>query len=98
MNKETAIAIYDILVHICGASADECIKFSFVEEVTKDRMVCEFRFCGKLGFGGKFYWDARWHVSCYAEDSTQEREAIIEKANEMIARLQNKNPVLLDFH
>jgi hypothetical protein len=36
----------------------------------------EYRFCGSLGFGGKFHCERDiWRVSCYPEDSTLERRA-----------------------
>ncbi len=48
----------------------------------------EFRFQGKLGFGGKFYYrpnyqsnEPRAYVSCYLEDETPERLRIIKEAN-----------------
>lgn len=42
----------------------------------------EFRFQGVLGFGGKAYWDGqRAWVSCYSEDLTPERCALIDVTN-----------------
>ncbi len=48
----------------------------------------EYRFQGYLGFGGKIYaqGDAVW-VSCYREDETPERLALIAVANDALAAL-----------
>ena len=68
ITKRTANKIYDILVPVCKAMESE--RSGFVCEVTSDNHGCEWRFCGNLGFGGKFYWDCEWRVSCYPEDET----------------------------
>ena len=80
MNAETANKVYDILVKECGASEAE--RFSFVTEFTSEVPTNEWRFCGNLGFGGKFW--IRGYVTCYQEDKTPERLAMIEKANEQL--------------
>jgi hypothetical protein len=46
----------------------------------------EYRFMGALGFGGKF-WQQSMTVTCYPEDETPERRAIIERANAALADL-----------
>lgn len=47
-----------------------------------DGRVDEFRFMGDLGFGGKLYRSrSGLRVSCYREDETPERAAIISTTN-----------------
>lgn len=75
--------VFDILADECGAreSLRDEFRHSWPECV-------EFRFQGALGFGGKVFYSRRkvW-VSCYSEDSTPEREAMIRRANERLAEL-----------
>lgn len=86
MEPETANAIYDICVKTCGAS--EGHRDQFVDYLTEEHDRYEFRFCGKLGFGGKLYHSrSGTYVSCYSEDETPERRAMIEKANADIREL-----------
>lgn len=48
----------------------------------------EWRFCGSLGFGGKFHFDGRRaYVSCYPEDHTPERMDAIASANRELAQI-----------
>ena len=82
MNEKRANAIYDILTKECGAFDDE--RKSFVLRQTQDEPR-EWRFCGLLGFGGKF-WQGMY-VTCYKEDETPERKAMIEAANKKLADL-----------
>lgn len=84
MNKEQERfhKIYDLLVSIGGASESD--RFSFVYNHTEAKYPCsEWRFCGQLGFGGKYRSD-RNTVDCYSEDETPERLAIIGKLNEAL--------------
>lgn len=88
LSQETAHAVYDILVEECGASESQ--RPEFVHHQVTSR-VDEWRFMGALGFGGKFWrnhgrlpggtWGEVWYVTCYPEDSTPEREAMIRTAN-----------------
>ena len=89
MKASTANKIYDVLVADCGAT--ENLREGFVHTLTheRERMAMEFRFCGNLGFGGKFYWDSEWRVSCYEEDETPARRISIEAANDRIKALQH---------
>jgi hypothetical protein len=77
--------IYMILTETLGANEEHAS--SFVGNLS--RGCVEWRFQGTLGFGGKF-WNAndRWYVTCYPEDSTDERRAVIAVANERLARLK----------
>lgn len=78
-----AKAIWRILVEDCGAYDDRLSCDLFVGYCCDrgfDRL--EWRFQGKLGFGGKFYANENgWYVSCYSEDETPARLQIIETAN-----------------
>jgi hypothetical protein len=85
ITDQQADAIYDILVQECGALEDG--RLSFVSNQTTD-FIGEWRFCGKLGFGGKFWRNnGRMYVSCYHEDLTKERVAMITAANDRLAAL-----------
>lgn len=47
----------------------------------------EWRFCGHLGFGGKFRFPGFW-VDCYPEDISPEREKVIQEANSRLQALR----------
>ena len=84
---ENAQKIYDLLVSIGGAS--ESMRESFIYHHCESKSGCgEWRFQGKLGFGGKYY--SRMNkVDCYTEDRTQEVENIIEKLNILLSEVWN---------
>jgi hypothetical protein len=92
MNKSTANKVYDILVLECGAKEDE--REHFIQVQTSEQ-VLEWRFCGRLGFGGKFWRQGSSYftggeqmtVDCYPEDETPERKAMIETANAQLKAL-----------
>lgn len=84
LSEAQANAVYDILVREAKAP-DESWRQSFVIEFTGERPTNEWRFCGSLGFGGKFRFP-RMTVDCYPEDETPERRATIERTNEALAR------------
>lgn len=73
-------AVWQILVDECGAwDRDDSALTSFKHHWPE----CgEYRFQGKLGFGGKV-WANRGevYVTCYSEDETRERAAMIAAAN-----------------
>ena len=86
--------IYDILVAHAGAYDDKggCVRIQFRYFMESEGK--EFRFQGRLGFGGKFRKDGGWngnvwHVTCYSEDETPERRRIIEQTNEALADLRS---------
>lgn len=95
LDKETANEIYDILVVIAGAS--ESWRENFVYHQTNG-VISEYRFPGRLGFGGKFWrnmgiredgtWGERWYVNQYSEDETLESLDIIEITNRLLWNLQ----------
>lgn len=76
---------FDILVSEAGASGRDREQF---RRWFADPDGTEFRFGGHLGFGGKFWKDRRpWRVSCYPEDETPVRQAIVERVNRLLANL-----------
>ena len=89
ISPEKANKIYDILVEECDAEVAEAEKRNFVYSQIKLSDGCrEWRFVGRLGFGGKFWNNNdRWYVSCYREDETPDRLAMIEKVNKRLADL-----------
>lgn len=90
MSRDQAGAIWDVLVKHAGAGEHD--RESFVMAFSHPAMrptPTEWRFCGSLGFGGKF-WDnaGQWYVSCYPEDATVERRRIIQKVNGILDTLR----------
>jgi hypothetical protein len=88
---QTASAIYDILVEI---GATEYMREAFIHSHSTDVNQAEWRFQGKLGFGGKFWnewsyleYKPKWRVSCYAEDETPKTLKIIKDTNEKLNAL-----------
>jgi hypothetical protein len=80
--------VYDILIEHLGAQAHPFDKENFVSAFTqKEHTAIEWRFSGLLGFGGKFWRNGGFYVNCYPEDKTKKRQALIEKANALIAAL-----------
>jgi hypothetical protein len=88
LTDEQAGAVWQVLVDECGANADdESMVYQFKHYVTTHTGTFghEFRFMGALGFGGKFYINGGGtYVSCYPEDQTPERLAMIDLANDRI--------------
>ncbi len=81
-------AAYDILVAHAGAKDDADDKESFVTYYMQvEYPATEYRFCGNLGFGGKFWRNGSFYVSCYPEERTPVRTAAIEKVNNLLAEL-----------
>lgn len=84
---------WDILVEHAGASKDPDARTSFVHAYTERKFpASEWRFGGHLGFGGKFWRNGRYYISCYPEDRTKKREAIIEKVNALLTELPYFHP------
>ena len=85
LQPELADKIYDLLVSVGGAS--ERMRDSFIYHHCENKDGCdEWRFQGKLGFGGKYY-SVKNRVDCYTEDRTQEAEAIINELNLKLSEL-----------
>ena len=85
ITKEKANKVYDLLVSIGGATEQD--RSSFVYHHCVDKYGCsEWRFCGKLGFGGKYR--STWNgVSYYSEDETPERLELKNQLNEMLQKI-----------
>lgn len=79
--------VYDVLVSL-GAGTSDSDYSQWTNFWNGDGT--EYRFCGLLGFGGKF-WRAngRWYVNCYSEHETPERLALIAIADKQLARLKD---------
>lgn len=92
LDAGVAERIYSILVKHAGAHEGE--RESFVLHQSRG-FESEWRFCGLLGFGGKFRRDPhsrdgeRWFVDQYAENETDSSRAIIERTNQALADLQS---------
>lgn len=85
MKEEIANKVYDILVNIGAAS--ESMRDSFVHNHTRVDDECrEWRFGGRLGFGGK-YRSITNTVDCYSEDLTDDVQSIINKINLELSKL-----------
>lgn len=93
MTPDQINAVYDILVEEAGAEESERSMFLNGRWPASH----EYRFRGSLGQGGKVFWARTWIggrlaseraiVDCYSEDLTPEREAIIKRTNERLAKL-----------
>ncbi len=77
--------IYDLLVSIGGAWESDRDSFIYHHCDVKDGCD-EWRFAGKLGFGGK-YRSGYNRVDCYKEDETPERKKITNELNEALSKI-----------
>lgn len=77
--------VYDLLVKIGGAWESDRDSFIYHHCDVKDGCD-EWRFAGKLGFGGK-YRSRTNSVDCYKEDSNTERNKIITELNEALSKI-----------
>ena len=84
ITTDKANKIYDLLVSIGGAYEPERSAFIYHHCESKDGCD-EWRFSGKLGFGGKYRSNNR--VDCYLEDETPERKKIINELNEALSKI-----------
>jgi hypothetical protein len=91
VNETEANLIFDTLVEHCGANESNRDSFVYSHvsgEHLKDHGSSEFRFMGKLGFGGKFRINSgRFYVDYYQEDETSEIKAAAKKTNESLMQL-----------
>lgn len=100
ITEAQALAIRQILVDECGYKVGD--HDSFVFDINTARLhpyvppVGEYRFCGSLGFGGKFRNNGNNenvpYVDCYPEDVNDVRRAAIANANRRIALLFRDTP------
>jgi hypothetical protein len=86
--------VWDVLVHYAGAFEDDQMRqrrYFVLAAMERDkfRKMTEYRFSGKLGFGGKLWRaEGKLFVNCYREDRDPKRNAIIERVNAVLAELQ----------
>lgn len=80
LSSSALLAIFDVLVTCAGAR--ESMWEDFLHSLRCGTR--EYRFQGNLGFGGK-YWPETNTVSCYTEDMTDHRRAIITDTNGHLA-------------
>lgn len=89
--EEFAEKVYAVLVQHAGARDDEDELNGFVFHQSRENPPQEWRFCGKLGFGGKLwrrsYGKPSLYVTCYKEDETEERRLIIDATNRALEDL-----------
>jgi len=90
ITEEIANAIYDILVDTCGANPQD--RATFVHSHTEAKYLStEFRFCGLIGFGGKFRNYSGWWVDCYNEEVNYSSMRAILHANRKLQALWIKH-------
>jgi hypothetical protein len=81
-----------ILVQHAGARAEDIDQFLQACEQIQDRSsgdCLEYRFCGVLGFGGKFWrYQNRLYITCYPEDETEKRRGVIQKVNQLLEAIR----------
>ena len=82
MTKDEANKVYDILVNMGGASSSLKDRNDFLYHHVESENGCdEYRFGGKLGFGGKYYSGTNT-VDCYSEEhSSDKHDDLIEGIN-----------------
>lgn len=89
LSEEQIDEIYQILVDHAGAHGGELERLDFL--LSMQEGCTEYRFIGKLGFGGKLRRNSSGlYVDCYAEDETQERLGIIYFTNDALSRLSER--------
>ncbi len=80
--------VYDILVNIGGAPNDSYREAFLFNYSDKEKFPTkEWRFQGKLGFGGKYRTETN-QVDCYQEDETPEKLKILEEINTALKNLK----------
>jgi len=82
--EEQAEYIFDLLVKHAGAFEEDRTSFLYAQ-IDRENPCKEFRFCGALGFGGKFWNNNdKLYINCYGEDETPKRNRIIKKVNKLL--------------
>lgn len=91
ITTEQAAAALQILKDECGYAPSH---YSGEFERTAVEGCSEYRFCGSLGFGGKFRNNGNNenvpYVDYYQENKTPERDAAVQRANERLRILFEK--------
>lgn len=82
----------EVVAPVCGGFNEHVLEDFVASHTEKDFPATEWRFQGKLGFGGKLYTgsDMVCRVGCYLEDDTEETNEIILKANGMLEKIYER--------
>lgn len=81
--------VWDILVEHAGACTGPRERETFIHAFASPRTT-EYRFQGLLGFGGKFRRNSGGvYVDCYPEDLNPTTQAILDKVNGLIAKIES---------
>lgn len=95
ITEEKANKIYDILVSLGGANESE--RDNFIYYHIESFYGCdEWRFGGKLGFGGK-YRSITNRVDCYQEDEDVERIKLIEEIDSALLKIDIIIPTIEEY-
>ncbi len=95
LSPHWAELIYSVLVEHAGAT--ESFRSEFVDDHIRGHCT-EYRFCGSLGVGGKFYVERdAWRVSCYSEDLTPERQETIKRTNDALKTIRSSRSARAHF-
>lgn len=90
MTKEFLEKVYAILVELGGATLDGWQKDAFIQAHLDKEYPCqEWRFGGRLGFGGKYY-SRENRVDCYIEDYKGARRDLIAQINTKLKSLKDE--------
>ncbi len=88
MRKTKAAAVYGVLVTDLGAPLEALGDFVNYFSLEKGCQGGEWRFQGKLGFGGKFYLELDgMRVDCYPEDKHSNIKLLITRTNHRLSML-----------
>lgn len=89
VSRETYQKCWAILVEHAGAQAED--EERFLQYAEENPEYIEYRFCGVLGFGGKFrHYRGHLYVDCYPESMTPERREVIEKVNALLKEVKRE--------
>ncbi|MEE9214881.1 MAG: hypothetical protein V3U54_08825 [Thermodesulfobacteriota bacterium] len=84
--------IFNLLVKHAGAFEGDRTSFLYAQ-IDREHPCREFRFCGKLGFGGKFWNNnEKLYINCYNEDENPKRNRIIKKVNRLLEAYAKEIP------
>jgi hypothetical protein len=94
LSPEQANALYDVVVAIAGAP--ENLREQWLHYATAEGSHfggLEFRFQGKLGFGGKLVYDGfrAAYVNCYEEHRSPAKDAIMAATNIALAKVPHSH-------
>jgi hypothetical protein len=85
--REFLEKVYDLLVEKAGANPKDRSTFVHYHfEDTSGIRHYEWRFCGLFGFGGKYRAHSN-RISCYKEDDTPVRDALMSVINDDLKTL-----------